>query len=731
MDSYQRPPPQYREKDNMQTNTAYKASSHKWYKIPRKAIATSHVRPVSADEPLPIENHQISTCRSSVVSKCSVEAQSDQASIDIPDSDQSNETLSHTEDDDDSGQESVESAEDDQSDAGSVEVPQGDKHDEASRVLSEGESDDELDNLLDDYYTSDADPEPPLPSDLHTETKYPPNITDSPQCANPEIKQLSTLDTSPVSYDSAPHSSVAMSMEMLSNNPPATPAPTPSPSFMGEALQTAADKVDGFFSNPIESTKHFSIFRHGPFIKPYQGSSTSITISIFSDKPLTAKRTLWLQQKGFSGTRGMKMKAFLGKNEDWLDVTPTIEVSADQLKDETANERDINNFAKKAPKNVRDKHVVRQTAVIRIPADAGDGYWVVVLCKGSKKNVLCRSSHFRIMSASLDPSCIRGASFSTIGFEIGAKMASTYAKGAAVAVAAPAAAAFAAQTAVLKHLPSSIKHKAVKKAYKATEGIVASTVEQANGRYDELQAESTQTLGMTEFELDAGPKAPYPIRFLGRAHVEEIDKVDETKQFDMASVIFTITGVAEDILGRLCGHYYGWVRKSKASKDEPWSQAIISVLLVDISQATKVSHTMINKKEVTIRLFEKFAEMPLHKISHDIRLLGLIRADDPATRRLMDKAIEANDEQAQNVALLQQVHDVTTAQGILDHPAWSADGAGGKSTGLKKISDGLANTRLAAQRQADRVPVHRLGVRTDSDLVKDRLLATKGFYVVR
>lgn len=83
----------------------------------------------------------------------------------------------------------------------------------------------------------------------------------------------------------------------------------------------------------------------------------------------------------------MRAKALFRLTDDWLDITPTLALRSDQVEpnDERAWQRDIAKFLKKAPSRVRDTHRLRETAVARIPAEAGDGYFQVVLCQGPKK----------------------------------------------------------------------------------------------------------------------------------------------------------------------------------------------------------------------------------------------------------------------------------------------------------------------------------------------------------
>lgn len=158
-------------------------------------------------------------------------------------------------------------------------------------------------------------------------------------------------------------------------------------SQLKKAYEEARHFAGGLIQRPIESTKHFTILRHSHGLVFYQGSSTSLAISIFSDEPLPLDRSLWLQSKGWTGKTGMRAKAFMGRNANWLNVTPTVAVGTEQLNptDERAWQRDFQKFQRKAPAKIRGRHQLRETAVVHIPAEAGDGYFQIVLCTLDKK----------------------------------------------------------------------------------------------------------------------------------------------------------------------------------------------------------------------------------------------------------------------------------------------------------------------------------------------------------
>jgi len=150
-------------------------------------------------------------------------------------------------------------------------------------------------------------------------------------------------------------------------------------------------------------------------------------MSIFSDAALPADHTIWLQSKGWTGHTGLKAKALLRSNADWIDVTPQSVVDATQVSpdDERAWQRDISSFRRRATGTIVN-HRIRATAIINIPVAVQDGYWRLVLCD-KKKRILCPSPVFRIASASSAPASLRGASLGNLPLEIGASIVSSIA----------------------------------------------------------------------------------------------------------------------------------------------------------------------------------------------------------------------------------------------------------------------------------------------------------------
>ncbi|KAF4624497.1 hypothetical protein G7Y89_g13678 [Cudoniella acicularis] len=418
---------------------------------------------------------------------------------------------------------------------------------------------------------------------------------------------------------------------------------------------------------------------------------------------MLADRTLWLQSKGWSGKTGMWARAFFGQNGSWIDVTPTISIGSDLLNpsDERAWQRDINSFRKRTSAKIRERHRLRETVVVRIPAQAGDGYFQLVLCLGQKKKVLCTSPTFRLMSLSTNPSSIKGASLSTLPLEIGALALSTYAMKTAGAVTAPARAL--AHNQVQKYVPSWAVQKAVSLEVhnSGLQDRVKSTLSDGNSLYEQHRAGSFMVVGGAEVSFEDGPTAPYPIHFTSRSG-PGMGKEAEMSNFP----VVTLGRVPNHISLQLYGYYFGWCRfksddkETSVSDEDGLEQVVLSALLPDASQLHRANFVEANTKRFMLRIATELDETIFIDKACEIWILGFLRPDQPAQRANIAKGIEAGDAAAEEASTLAEINDISMIQAILDQPSWSFE------TVLEKrrlensggVKAGYANARLAAQR---------------------------------
>ncbi|KAI9035207.1 uncharacterized protein KD926_004291 [Aspergillus affinis] len=577
----------------------------------------------------------------------------------------------------------------------------------------------------------------------------------------------------PNSSDSSIHRAATDVLPSSTPPRPATSA-TSEPSAVQKAYGEARHFLGGLIAHPTESNKHYTILRHSHGIVFYRGSTTSVTLSIFSDAPLPPDRTLWLQSKGWTGKTGMRTKALLRLNDDWINVTPSLALHADQVppSDERAWQRDIDKFRRKNTSHKLRSHVLRETVVARIPADAGDGYFQLVLC-GPKKKVLCGSPIFRVLSTSLSPSSVRGASLSTLPLEMGAMVLGLYAQATANRVIGPAAAVV--QSKVDTYSPSPIKKYAAEKAITVSgvgnqvAGMIKGAPETAN---------QAQLQGQGQFQpaesLDLGPQAPFPMDFKARGFPSSSPETTDDLRYSLSKVPDSITD-------HLHGIFFGWARFLDSKTSQQWFQAIISIQSLDPTLQTRVNMSQTLRKTVSLRLFDAEYEYPSSPplqpyLSHaqtvpqtptqapiqrptpqpkfQIRILGFLRPNLPPPTASTEKDLLLAREQATETALLAEACDATYAQSALDHPAWGPDAipnlgpdpgvgpraGGGPGAGpegynngklVERAREGVQGAVAKGQRMVENVPLHWIGVRSTAAEIRDRGVGASGFFIVR
>lgn len=549
-------------------------------------------------------------------------------------------------------------------------------------------------------------------------------VAPSQPVQRPQLLTTVSANTLPDVSDSREADALkAPCIQRAATDEPGSPIRSKSP--IHKAYGEARHFLGGLIAHPSESTKHFTILRHSHGVVFYRGSTTTITVSIFSDAPLPPDRTLWLQSKGFSGKAGMRTKAFLRLHDDWLDVTPTMAVTAEQVSpsDERAWQRDIGKFRKKSPVRVRDTHQLRETVIARLPVDAGDGYFSLVLCRGQKKKVLCTSPVFRVLSTSTDPSSIRGASLSTLPLELGAMVLSLYAQTVAETFLSPAASTV--KNKISPYQPSWVAQTAATTAYEvsgAAECIGSSFGDTHHGDHSPFGLSPGLPGDSSYFEH--GPAQPYPVDFKarGEAGIAVTSKLNLTK-------------VPDWVLERFDGYYFGWARyevtAEKVKSTTPWQQAILNVKNFDPSESARVNISQALKRVASLRFLDD--PQPPGQSKVEVRIMGLIRPPPPVTGHQHPDARET----AAEAAMLADACDASFALDVLDHPAWAPDSRGetdlqpGHIGMLERTRTGLSDVKTCGQKWAGQVPLHWIGVRSPMAEISDRRLAVNGLYIVR
>lgn len=432
----------------------------------------------------------------------------------------------------------------------------------------------------------------------------------------------------------------------------------------------------------------------------------------------------------------MQVKSFLRLRDSWLDVTPGMPLRADQVapNDERAWQRDIKKFRKKATTRPRNKHELRETSVVRIPSEAGDGYFQLVLCQGPKKKVLGNSPVFRVLSTSTAPSSIRGASLSTLPVEVGAMVLSVYAQTAARTAAAPAAVAIQAR--VDRLAPSRVTKAVAQKVYTTSgaQSRVGGIINGPHGPIGQFQPNPTspELMRNEPVSIDVGPQPPYPMSFKARCLPTQslsLDRVEEPSKFNL-------TKIPEWITDQLRGYYFGWARYDIAlnngSSVSAWRPAILSVRAMDPLQAARVNLAQIAKRTVALRLLHTG---PPQAERIEVRILGYLRAEIPPPTGNTSKQLAEAQATALEAAMLADVYDTSVVQDTLAHPAWAAEHhtleLQQNTNWIDRTQEGFANIITRGQKLVEQVPLHKIGVRSVTDEIRESQIAVNGYFIVR
>lgn len=576
--------------------------------------------------------------------------------------------------------------------------------------------------------------------DLSLDTGVPATFTDSQLYSSPIDTHTGRTASSASTFVLSSATSTIPST--IPSSVPSTGSPQSSTSSkVQKAYREARHFAGGLITHPYESTKHYTILRHSHGMVFYKGNATNLAVSIFADAPLPEDRTIWLQSKGWTGKTGMRAKAWLGRHGNWIDVTPTVCVGSEQLKpdNERAWQRDIRHFEKKSKEYLKKNHTLRETVIVRIPAEAGDGYFQLVLCIGDRQKVLCPSPTFRLFSTSTSPHSIKGASLRTLPMELGVWALGVHARSTVGAAVAPVTSVI--QSDVQSYMPSW----GVREAGSATFHLsgastkVNSAIGNVENRYDTERSSEFAMVGGEEISVEQGPSPPYPIQFFARY---EPGMQSNGTEFNLPTI--PLVAVPDIVSPKLLGYYFAWARfvdnkgKLLPEDDSMWNQALVSALPIDITQLERVSFTKASKKNFSVRLIQHFEPLDQNETKIEIRVMGFVRPDEPSQRLVLEKGLQAGDEAAYEAAMLAEMNDISTAQSVLDHPAWGPEplvqetrGEPQRPNWLEKSKRSFTDTSLAVQRSMDKVPLHKLGVRAPIDMMKDKTIVTNGFYVRR
>ncbi|KAK3322650.1 hypothetical protein B0H66DRAFT_211855 [Apodospora peruviana] len=564
---------------------------------------------------------------------------------------------------------------------------------------------------------------PPLPSRLRV-------MTSMPNLAAPSRQFDSPISPSPSPSSSRTTSSAwntPITPPPVAADPPTDNKPT---TFWQNAVSETLHLAGGLVPHPTESTKHYTILRHSPPLIFYRGPATSVAITIFSsaDHPLPRDRTLWLQQRGFSGDSGMKLKALVGATAAWLDVTPSSVVQVSDLgpdTDERSWQRDIAKATKKLA------HVARETHVVRIPEASADGYFRLVLCTGGddkKRKTLCPSPIFRVASTSTDSSVFRGASLSTIPLEVGVKVASVIASNTVNRYVGPVAGRI--QGRLDKIQPGFVAREAGQRAFGAI-GLKDKFGQKhfdAAGVYQEQHFFASGQGGLVVMGSDDGPQRPYPLKLSGRI-VPGTGRGGAELGIPTANLA---TSLPDDLRYNLEGVYFGWASVLSSSGKGidagiaagEWYEAVITAGRCPISSSARPS--VISETEVKVHLVQDFGQGTIFgDVKMKVIVMGFLR---PHTDLPPGMVLSVQDK----LDIASQ--DVLVTMASLGRENWGPDVTIDRlktAKSSRSLSDKFSDARGKVQNQVGKIPVHLAGIRTPDGEARDKLHGIGGYWVAR
>jgi hypothetical protein len=568
----------------------------------------------------------------------------------------------------------------------------------------------------------------------------PPNITGGQTYASHELplsdreddtSESSSEESSPTGDSSkkTPRSSKSKSHSLTTSS-------------LQKGYREARHFAGGMIHHPSQSTEHYSVLRHSHGLVFYQGTSTSVAISIFADTPLPDNRTIWLKPKSWSGS-SKNRATFRHQTDAMMNVTPTTPVKPDQINpsDERAWQRDIVEFKRRSRRGLRSKHALQETSVVRIPAGAGDGYFQLVLCIGDREETLCTSPSFRLLSVSSNMGAVSGAHWATLPLEVGAIALSIQAKRYVGAAILPAKLAVKGKADSYAPVNVGKAKVAGKLAYGATGASrVGAELAAFNSKYDEERDATFTPVWKIDDDYEYGPKPPYPIRFLARC---EVGKTAERHIMPMIKLL----NVPEIATYKLCGHYFGWCyspeeveKDGHRQKRQHWSQAVIVVSPIDVDNLDRVTMSRANQKDVQIQILVDSHDLPHNNSEIKVEVYGCLRPWDQELESMLAEDLQAGEEVAIETAFINEMSDITLTQTILNEPAWGPEAVSqqeeeeqpkAKAHGLERVKQEYTEKRLAVQKKIDQVPLHKMGVRMPVDKMRDKSVVTNGFYVKR
>jgi hypothetical protein len=199
----------------------------------------------------------------------------------------------------------------------------------------------------------------------------------------------------------------------------------------------------------------------------------------------------------------------------------------------------------------------------------------------------------------------------------------------------------------------------------------------------------------------------------------------------------SLTKIPDWVTDQLRGYFFGWARfetaANKGSPTGPWCPIILSVRTLDPLQAARVNMAQIAKRMVALRLLD---ETPLQTInSVEVRVLGYLRAEIPPPTGNTSQQLADAQATATEAAMLADMYDASVVLETLAHSAWAPEHPTlelQQNLGwIDRTQEGFTNIITRGQKFVEQVPLHKIGVRSVTDEIRENQVAVNGFYIVR
>ncbi|KKY18782.1 putative riboflavin kinase [Phaeomoniella chlamydospora] len=305
--------------------------------------------------------------------------------------------------------------------------------------------------------------------------------------------------------------------------------------------------------------------------------------------------------------------------------------------------------------------------------------------------------------------------------EIGLKVASTIANNAAANAIQPVTGVV--QEHITQYQPGTVIQDASLAAYDAA-GI-SKKVDQVGERFDQARDALYDPILDTDvanLELqmvgdDIGPAKPYPIRFDGK-----VVRGRGKSQTEFGLPTANLSGVADDHLLRLSGVYFGWasvIPKDGTDVDADWHEAIIT-----IGPSQYAAPSIVVKKVVLVHIISDFGSATFFGSKVKVIVMGFLHPMSPGDVPTLDRG----------QILYDKYQDIAIAEASLSRPHWGPEMTIERiktEKSQRSFSEKYVDARSYTQKQFDKIPMHRAGIRGPGAELKDRALGNGGLWFPR